>query len=879
MVARKMTRLTMLFIAALVFSTVSLHAYAADVIKPPLSTRGAKIIDAQGRTVVLRGVSWFGMETNTHVPHGLWARGYKETLAHIRSLGFNLIRLPFSIQAIKSDKISAVALAKGDNKQFEGKTPLEVMDLVIREAARHDLMILLDCHRIDDAKIPELWYDDNVSEADWIETWKMLAARYRRQANVIGADLKNEPHGRASWGTGDRATDWRLAAERAGNAIHRVHPDWLIVVEGVEKNVPGQQLKVHWWAGNLEGVRKFPVRLSVKNKLVYSPHEYGPGVHNSAWFSAANFPQNLDARWEKGFHYIAKENIAPILVGEFGGRKADATSKEGIWQRRFVDFLHDNQVSFVYWCWNPNSGDTGGLVKNDWKTPEREQLQLLSKLLSSPPPSKPRPRTLPVSQSVAKRKPVPSTAKQRTAAKLVKEVFQAEFLKARTPAGKRDVALAMIKAADQTNDSTEQYVLLRIARDVAAGAGEAGAAIAAVERLGETFELDVLKMKQTALLTAASAATTKQQRAEASELLVEVAREAIDAGRVEIAVLLAPLATTVAQKSRDKDQITAAAELEKLVNGRAKIYKEYLAAEAVLARNADDPVANRLVGRYRCLIRGDWKGGLPLLVRGEVGALQALAKQELANPTDASQQGALADGWWRVAATETGILQARMKARAGHWYTQALPKLSGGLAKIKAKKRLAELGLSFGTGGVPAPKRITNPRASGRPRVARDGPLRVLYKQGDQATDDNQIKPHLKLLNTGRSPVSLADVTLRYWFTNDGDRPQKLWVDYAKLDNKNISGKFRRMAKPTATADTYLELRFSEATAPVKPGADSGVIQLRIAKEGWTKFNDANDHSFGGGEAGGEFQEFDRITLYHKGKLVWGVEPGARQKQ
>ena len=75
----------------------------------------------------------------------------------------------------------------------------------------------------------------------------MLATRYKNQTNVIGADLKNEPHGRASWGTNDEATDWRLAAQRAGNAILAINPNWLIVVEGVEKNVPGQKLANHWW--------------------------------------------------------------------------------------------------------------------------------------------------------------------------------------------------------------------------------------------------------------------------------------------------------------------------------------------------------------------------------------------------------------------------------------------------------------------------------------------------------------------------------------------------------------------------------------------------------------------------------------------------------
>lgn len=347
----------------------------------PLSTRGAKIIDAKGRQVLLRGVNWFGMETETHVPHGLWKRDYKDILAQINTLGYNLIRLPYSVQALLSPNISGIDFSIGSNKEFEGKTPIEVMDLIIQEAERQGLLVLLDNHCLSDKRIAELWYEDNFTEADWINTWTMLANRYKNQTNVIGADLKNEPHGKASWGTDDLATDWRLAAERAGNAILEVNPNWLIVVEGVEKNVPTQKLPNHWHGGNLEGVKRYPVRLSRRNKLVYSPHEYGPGVANQAWFSDPKFPKDLINRWQIGFHYISSQNLAPIFIGEFGGRKVDTNSKEGIWQNEFVQYIKQKQLSFAYWSLNPNSSDTGGILLDDWQNVDIPKQQLLSQML------------------------------------------------------------------------------------------------------------------------------------------------------------------------------------------------------------------------------------------------------------------------------------------------------------------------------------------------------------------------------------------------------------------------------------------------------------------------------------------------------------------
>ncbi|WAN69728.1 cellulase family glycosylhydrolase [Moorena producens JHB] len=377
--------LALVFLSLMELTLPSHHpvdaANAARTMQLPLSTQGSQLLDSLGRPILLRGVNWFGIETDLHAPHGLWKRDYKDMLAQIKSLGYNMIRLPFSIQSLRASEVSGIDFNIGSNRELYGKSPLEVMDAIIKEAQQQGILILLDCHQLNDQRIPPLWYGDGFTETDWIETWKILANRYRNQPNVIGADLKNEPHGPASWGTNDLATDWRLAAQRAGNAILAVNPNWLIVVEGVEKNVPGQRLATHWHGGNLEGVREYPVRLSNANKLVYSPHEYGPGVFNHSWFSEPSFPNNLEYRWEIAWNYIAREGIAPILIGEFGGKEVDPNSTEGVWKRRLVNYINRNNLSFAYWSWNPNSGDTGGILQDDWQSVEAPKQQLLQGLL------------------------------------------------------------------------------------------------------------------------------------------------------------------------------------------------------------------------------------------------------------------------------------------------------------------------------------------------------------------------------------------------------------------------------------------------------------------------------------------------------------------
>ncbi|UGS37505.1 cellulase family glycosylhydrolase [Capillimicrobium parvum] len=380
---------------------VAAPAGATIVERAPLSTSGATIVDHGGRTFVIQGVNWFGFETANHAPHGLWARDYKDMLAQIRRLGFNAVRLPFSLQMLRAASTSGIDYGGGRNAALQGKSPLQVMDEIIAEAGRQDLLVVLDNHSTaDDGFQSDLWYGSGFSEDDWVAGWQQLARRYASTPNVVAADLKNEPHGAATWGTGT-ATDWRRAAERAGDAVSAIAPRWLIVVEGIEGRTDGQLLATHWWGGNLEGVRRNPVRLARANRLVYSPHEYGPGVFDQPWFSAADVPATLADRWAKGFDYIAQAGTAPILVGEFGGRRTGTDTVEGRWQRQFMDFLGRRGHSWTYWAWNPNSGDTGGVLRDDWTTVDTAKVALLQALqrreaipygaATAPPPPPPPP--------------------------------------------------------------------------------------------------------------------------------------------------------------------------------------------------------------------------------------------------------------------------------------------------------------------------------------------------------------------------------------------------------------------------------------------------------------------------------------------------------
>ena len=342
-----------------------------------LHTDGPKILDASGHEVTLTGLNWFGMETDTLAPHGLWVRSYESMLDQIVHEGYNCLRLPFS-NSLFDPKRRPNGIDFSKNPSLEGLNGLQIMDTVVVAAGKRGLKIILDQHRPDTSAQSALWYTDKLSQAEWIAQWQALAARYQGNDAVIGADLHNEPSGPCTWGSGDPKTDWAIAAEACGNAILSVNPNWLILVEGIEKMVDssGNPIDWTWQGGELMNARTRPIHLSVPHRLVYSPHDYGPSVYGQRWFTDPTFPDNMPGFWDKHWGYLAQEGTAPILVGEFGGRSV-GSDREGEWQRALVKYLKDNRLHYTYWCLNPNSGDTGGLLKDDWRSVDLAKEELL----------------------------------------------------------------------------------------------------------------------------------------------------------------------------------------------------------------------------------------------------------------------------------------------------------------------------------------------------------------------------------------------------------------------------------------------------------------------------------------------------------------------
>ena len=371
-----------------------------------LSTKGNKLVDINDNEVILAGVNWFGFETEKFFPHGIWSRDHKSVLKQIKDLGFNCIRVPWHNGMLKesvtievpsygSDPYTGVSPMNEIEATFT--KPIQLLDEMVKWCQENDIKVILDCHsRNNDAYLTEkLWFVDQedtlggtlevFTEQQWIDDWVFMAERYKNYSAVIGMDINNEPNGKidnprgARWGTGDKF-DWRLASERCGNAILKANPNVLILVEGIEAytKLNGENTS-YWWGGNLQGAKDYPVRLSNPNKLMYSPHEYGPTVFDQKWFNVPEFPSNMPGIWETQFNFLTTNNTSPLLIGELGIKGQGG--KDEIWFQEFINFIKENKLHYTFWALNPNSGDTGGILANDWTSVVQWKMDYLKPIL------------------------------------------------------------------------------------------------------------------------------------------------------------------------------------------------------------------------------------------------------------------------------------------------------------------------------------------------------------------------------------------------------------------------------------------------------------------------------------------------------------------
>ncbi len=369
-----------------------------------LSVKGNKIVNKEGKEVWLTGINWFGYNTGTNTFDGLWTCDLNTSLSEIADRGFNLLRVPISAELINSwadGNYPTANFNQATNSYLVGMNSLEIFDYAVGQCRANGLKIMIDIHsaKTDSmGHMKNMWYEGSVSEQDYLDALSWMAERYKNDDTIIAYDLKNEPHGkanenpRAKWDNSKDSDNWKYIAEKAAMAVLKENPNALVMVEGIEiypKDIksngdfastnPGDYYTT-WWGGNLRGVKDNPIDLGkYQNKLVYSPHDYGPTVYQQDWFKDDYTYKSLyNDVWHDNWLYIHEDGTAPLLIGEWGGFMRDPNLK---WMTYLRQLISEYKLHHTFWCFNSNSGDTGGLVKDDFRTWDEEKYEFVKQVL------------------------------------------------------------------------------------------------------------------------------------------------------------------------------------------------------------------------------------------------------------------------------------------------------------------------------------------------------------------------------------------------------------------------------------------------------------------------------------------------------------------
>ncbi|HEX3030592.1 MAG TPA: cellulose binding domain-containing protein [Clostridia bacterium] len=130
----------------------------------------------------------------------------------------------------------------------------------------------------------------------------------------------------------------------------------------------------------------------------------------------------------------------------------------------------------------------------------------------------------------------------------------------------------------------------------------------------------------------------------------------------------------------------------------------------------------------------------------------------------------------------------------------------------------------------------------------------------------NTISPRFKIVNTGKQPVKLSDIKVRYYFTVDDEKQQSFSCDYSSVGNSNVTRTFVKMPGHLTTADCYFELGFSSSgTIATNSSVE---VQSRIYKTDWSNYTQTNDYSFNSNDT--NYTDFDKVAAYIGRGLLGG---------
>lgn len=326
------------------------------------STHDDKEVDAYN----IRGLSWFGFETPCRCFHGLHIHPFQYYVDNVlKKFGLNSVRIPLEY-SIVLDWGMAYPLDNciSEDASF-GRTILDNLHHTFYVLRENNISVVLDLHTFR-YRILENPYEGDLQESDVLNFWTQVVSQFSQYSNFLGVDLKNEPHGSCTWDS------WSAFVQTTIPHILETVPQYrgLFFVEGVQSIKDGSV-----WGGSFSQMNSTNgFNLS---RVVFSPHVYGVSV------KGVSAIDDDDSKFNEWFGFLRDQYSNPIVIGEIGGLFIGDDDIE--WHQKIKSYLlRENITDSYYWCLNPDSYDTGGILYLDWTGVDLNKIQFMKSLQTNP---------------------------------------------------------------------------------------------------------------------------------------------------------------------------------------------------------------------------------------------------------------------------------------------------------------------------------------------------------------------------------------------------------------------------------------------------------------------------------------------------------------
>lgn len=333
--------------------------------------------------------------------------------------------------------------------------------------------------------------------------------------------------------------------------------------------------------------------------------------------------------------------------------------------------------------------------------------------------------------------PVPTAEAQQKAEVLIRDLYHLDAEGSSLPSQKQELAKKLYEEAEQTEDDpTGRFVLLKLACKLATEVGDARLIDQSIDRMARHFSIDAAGIKKTMISRAVENPRNSAVARQLAEDCLALMDQAVKADRYDAALDYGRAAHTAAGKAKAPSLVSEVVARGRQVVELREAFQQVVEATKRLAEDPDDPEANLVRGRHLCLIKANWRRGLPMLAKGSDPALKDAAQRDLAQPATTAEQMAVADTWWEMAKDRADPIRKSLRDRAARWYIQAKAQASG-LDKTKAMNRLAEW-KGFARSKKPPVRKPDKPK---RPASDRAPPKTLDIEPGQWAEVLDKINP------------------------------------------------------------------------------------------------------------------------------------------